>query len=83
MPDDAKRIVIPNQEEIDQLRGFFVEKWGKYDNFRCIRCQYATLWIKKMEKHQAAEAHYWPYPGPPLPEGVVSPDDDDNVPVYE
>jgi hypothetical protein len=76
-------ITPATQDEIDRIRGYFVEKWKKYDNFRCIHCQYATLWEGKMQKHQAAEAHFWPYPGPPLPEGVVSPDEDDNVPIYE
>ncbi len=34
-----------------------------YDNFVCIRCQFATLWPAKMAKHQAEDNHVWAYPG--------------------
>jgi len=85
MPDPKRESVIitPSQDDLDLIRGYTVAKWKKYDNFKCLKCQYATLWENKMKKHQAADAHYWPFPGPPLPEGVVSPDTDDDVPVYE
>lgn len=74
-------IITPSQEEIDKLRGYHIGKWDVYDNYVCVHCQYSTLWIGKMEKHQAADQHLWPWPSLVSP-GTLS-EDVENVPVYE
>lgn len=53
-------IIIPG--DIDQNRGYRVTKWHQHDNYECIYCQYATLWIEKMEKHQVEGTHVWSFP---------------------
>ncbi len=53
-------IIIPG--DVDQNRGYRITKWKKFDNYECIHCQYSTLWIEKMEKHQAKDNHPWAYP---------------------
>jgi hypothetical protein len=65
-------IVQPTQADIDELRGYTVRKWRKFDNFICVHCQYATLWIAKMEKHQAEGSHPWAYPLPESEKGKLS-----------
>lgn len=54
-------IVIPG--DLDQQRGYRVGKWRQHDNFECIYCQFATLWIERMHKHQLEGRHEWAYPG--------------------
>jgi len=62
VPDETL-IVQPSQDEIDQLRGYRINKWNGHDNYVCLHCQYATIWKSKMEKHQAEDDHPWAYPG--------------------
>jgi len=52
---------LPTQEQIDSHRGYRVTKWKTFDNFECLRCQYATLWLEKMQKHLAIGEHSWAY----------------------
>jgi len=74
---DQKLIVEPTQDELDKLRGYKIGKWKQLKNYMCIYCQYSTLWIAKMEKHQAEDNHPWAYPGQnPIPEGEVRQYDD-------
>ena len=54
-------ILIPGDE--DQNRGYRITKWKKYNNYECIYCQYSTLWLDKMQKHQSEGNHPWAYPG--------------------
>ena len=73
-------IITPTQEDLDKVRGYRVEKWNEFDNYCCIYCQYSTLWMKKMQKHQAANEHPWAYPGQNKPGlGSVT---EDNEPDY-
>ncbi len=58
---------MPSQETIDAHRGYRVTKWKTFDNFECVRCQYATLWLEKMQKHLALGDHPWAYPSPETP----------------
>lgn len=37
-------------------------KWRQYDNYECVKCQYATLWLEKMLKHLALGIHVWAHP---------------------
>lgn len=53
-------IVIPG--DVDQARGYRVTKWSTFDNYECLKCQYATLWVEKMLKHLASGLHVWSYP---------------------
>lgn len=53
---------MPTQEQIDSHRGYRMTTWKGHDNFECVKCQYATLWIEKMLKHLAAGKHVWAYP---------------------
>lgn len=53
-------IEIPG--DIDQNWGYRVGKWREYPNYECIYCQYATLFLARMEKHQAEGQHPWAYP---------------------
>lgn len=53
---------MPTQEQIDSHRGYRVTKWKTFDNFECVKCQYATLWLEKMQKHLQAGVHSWAYP---------------------
>jgi hypothetical protein len=55
---------LPTQEQIDANRGYRVTKWKTFDNFECVKCQYATLWFEKMQKHLAHGVHNWAYPSP-------------------
>jgi hypothetical protein len=59
---EGNRIVLPTQEEVDSLRGFKVGKWRGHDNYICLECQFSTLWLDKMKKHQKEEEHPWAYP---------------------
>lgn len=68
-------VVIPG--DLDQERGYKIKVWAGYPNYECIYCQYATLWIGKMEKHQALGDHPWAFPGQnPKTIGSVSKDDE-------
>lgn len=55
-------ILIPG--DIDQNRGYRKTLWHAHTNYECIYCQYATLWLEKMEKHQTEGIHVWAYPDP-------------------
>lgn len=66
-------VIIPGDE--DQRRGYRIGKWRQYPNHHCIYCQYSTLWIEKMEKHQLEGEHPWAFPGQnPIEDGQVRPD---------
>ena len=70
------RIIITDSE--DQSRGYRITKWHRYNNYECIYCQYATLWLKQMEAHLAEGTHPWGYPGQydePQDENVINPSD--------
>jgi hypothetical protein len=54
-------IFAPTAEEIDKVRGYSIEKWGRFDNYCCVYCRYKTLWIEKMNKHLDKGNHPWPY----------------------
>jgi hypothetical protein len=72
---DKSVIITPTQEDIDNLRGYRVGQWREHKNYKCIYCQYSTLWISKMEKHQREGEHPWAYPGQnPAGLGAVSED---------
>lgn len=58
---------MPTQEQIDSHRGYRVTKWKTFDNFECVRCQYATLWLEKMQKHLQMGIHPWAYPSAETP----------------
>lgn len=60
-PTKTPLIVLPG--DLDQQRGYRISKWKTYDNYECIYCQYATLWLEKMHKHQLEGRHVWAYPG--------------------
>lgn len=53
---------MPTQEQIDSHRGYRVTKWRTFDNFECLKCQYATLWLEKMLKHLQLGDHPWAFP---------------------
>lgn len=68
--------MVTNTEE-DLKRGYRVSKWKTYDNFECVRCQYSTLWIEKMQKHLQIGLHPWAYPaedGPTLSKNIGTTD---------
>ncbi len=68
------------EEEVIQLQGYRITKFKEYKNYECIYCQYATLWLSKMVKHQAENEHPWAYPGQnTVPAGEVL----DDEPKYE
>lgn len=50
-------------EPTETQLGYRMTKWGKFTNYECIKCQYSTLWIEKMNKHQRFDKHPWAYPG--------------------
>ncbi len=58
-------VIIPGDE--DQRRGYRIKSFGKppkqWPNYECIYCQFRTLWLFKMEKHQLEGEHPWAYPG--------------------
>jgi len=60
-------VVIPG--DVDQARGYRIGKWRTFKNYCCLYCQFKTLWIEKMEKHQLEDVHVWAFPGqnPPTP----------------
>lgn len=58
---------MPTQAQVDSHRGYRVTKWRGHDNFECMKCQYATLWMEKMQKHLQEGAHPWAYPSPETP----------------
>jgi hypothetical protein len=62
-------IILTDDDE--QTRGFRVGKWRKHTNYKCIYCQYATLWKDKILKHIAEGVHPWPYPGTSEPSDDV------------
>ena len=63
MPEGSSVIITPSAEDVDRVRGYRTEKWRTFDNYCCIYCQYSTLWIEKMKKHQAESDHPWAFPG--------------------
>lgn len=66
MPDlygrEDPRIILPTAEDVDRVRGYRVTTWKTFDNYECVRCQYSTLWLEKMQKHLAIGKHPWAYP---------------------
>ena len=56
-------IITPTQEDLDKVRGYRVEKWNEFDNYCCIYCQYRTIFLEKIKKHQAEGEHPWAFPG--------------------
>ncbi len=62
---DDKLIIEPTESDQDKIRGYKIGVWGrrKVKNYICIYCQYSTLWMSKMTKHQAEDSHPWAYPG--------------------
>jgi len=70
------RVIITDSE--DQSRGYRITLWHQYRNYECMYCQYATLWLKKMEVHLADGEHPWAYPGQydePKDEGIIDTSD--------
>lgn len=53
-------ILIPGN--VDHNRGYSISKWRQYDNYECIYCQYATLFLARMQKHQLEGRHPWGFP---------------------
>ena len=72
-------IITPSQEDVDKVRGYRIGQWNQYKNYECIYCQYSTLFIDKMAKHQAEDNHPWAYPGQNVPDADI----DETVPIYE
>lgn len=69
-------IIIPG--DLDQQRGYRITKWaGQYDNYECLSCQYATLWLERIQKHLQEGVHVWAYPVPEPPEGMKPPSSSD------
>lgn len=66
----------------DLARGYTIETWREYDNFICVYCQFATLWLPKMEKHQALGRHPWAYPGQYAPTVGATADGEQGAPEY-
>jgi len=63
-PETPVPLIVPaSQDEIDNVRGYRITKWNQYKNYECVYCQYSTLWLDKMNKHQAEDNHVWAYPG--------------------
>lgn len=50
-------------EPTEQSRGYRITNWGGFQNLECLKCQYATLWLEKMNKHLSLNKHPWAYPG--------------------
>jgi hypothetical protein len=73
-------IIAPTQDDIDLTVGYRITRWHEYKNYECVYCQYATLWLDKMKKHQAEDNHAWPYPGQNQPD--VAETDKDKEPSY-
>ena len=65
-------IIVPSQEEIDEINGYFVNEWRGHKNYNCNLCQYSTLWIQKMQKHIEEGDHPWAYPSAQQNETAVS-----------
>lgn len=59
---EPSRIILPTADDVDRVRGYRVTKWKTFDNYECVQCQYATLWLPKMQKHLALGRHPWGYP---------------------
>jgi hypothetical protein len=59
--DNKSVIIAPTAEEVDKIRGYSIHKWRTFDNYCCVYCKYATLWIEKMQKHLDKGSHPWPY----------------------
>ena len=78
-PRHEPLIIIPG--DLDQARGYRIMEWRGYPNYECIYCQYATLWVGKMEKHQAIGEHPWAYPGQ-NPRKPGDPGDGNTEPEY-
>lgn len=60
---DTPLIIPATSVEVDKIRGYRIGHWHDYKNYECIYCQYSTLWLSKMDKHQADNVHPWAYPG--------------------
>jgi hypothetical protein len=56
-------IITPTEEDLEKLRGYKIGKWKDRKHYMCIYCQYSTLWMSKMTKHQAEDSHPWAFPG--------------------
>ena len=70
-------IITPTQDDLEKIQGFRVSMWRGFKNYECVFCQYATLWMDKMKKHQQDDRHPWAYPGQnPVP--AVGTDDEPN-----
>lgn len=75
--ENESLIIQPTTEDVDKIRGYRIVKWHEYKNYECVYCQYATLWLPRMEVHQAENDHPWAYPGQnPVPESEVRPEDE-------
>jgi hypothetical protein len=72
---EPQRIVTgtPTQAHIDSQRGYRMNKWKEFDNFQCLKCQFATLWLDKMLKHLQYGLHPWAYPSPEVPGQLSAP----------
>lgn len=78
MPDETRSTTgMPTQADIDAQRGYRVTKWKTFDNFECLKCQYATLWIEKMVKHLEIGVHVWSYPSTDTPQLSETPHTED------
>lgn len=54
--------MIPEFTDEDRERGYRITKWHEHNNFECAQCQFATLWLERMQKHQLKGRHPWAYP---------------------
>ena len=57
-------IITPAQEDIDRVNGYKVGSgdWNGYKNYECLYCQYKTIFLEKMKKHQQEGEHPWAFP---------------------
>lgn len=65
----AKEPVTPETREFTEGADYTVSMYqGKYPNYECVHCQFATLYMPKLEEHFAYEQyhqHRWAHPVPP------------------
>lgn len=69
-PDRSRRnvIITPSQAEIASLdkehKGYSSDQeWRGHPLYQCLKCQYNSIFLEKIEKHVAIGEHPWAFPG--------------------